>query len=254
MNPERYEDIAKDLFSKLNKLTAFTKHSPSIGSFHEHLVREAIKPFLPARFSIKTGFIFAPPNNTSYQCDLLIIDNQESPPPLFQDGDLVVVLPLSVVCVIEVKTRLTKKTFYDAIINLHRSRQISKDFGVKPHSTYIFSFDGVKLSPSTLNKWYIDAPVPDDILSYPYLIYILSKGCLEAQVYEKKFPIHKYIIGEESEELKSRALSIFFQKIIKDILVYSKDDCNPFTDADLRDLYWAKEYLRFGKGIITPDE
>lgn len=202
--------------------------------------------------AIKTGFIFSPPNHTSNQCDLIIVDEHHPLPYLFQDGDLVVVLPIAVVCVIEVKTKLTKNTFYQALKNLRRSREVANNFGVKPHSTYIFAFDGVKLTPKTLNKWYIDAPIPDEILSYPYLIYILNKGCLEAQAYQKSFPIHKYIIGEEKEELKSRALSIFFQKIRKDIDVYCNINSNPFKNADLRDLYWAKEYLRFGKGLITP--
>ena len=95
--------IARELLSKLRRLSAFTGHGASIGATHEEFVREAIRPLLSRRFSLKTGFVYVSEEMVSPQGDIIIVDESDPAPYFFQLGELVVVHPRAVAMVIDYK-------------------------------------------------------------------------------------------------------------------------------------------------------
>lgn len=108
MDSDFYNGIALELVGKLRRLASFTGHSPSIGVHHEEIVREAIRPLLSSRYSIRTGFVCCKPGEASPQCDIIVVDENDPSPYLFRLGDLVVVQPRAVALVVEIKTTLSK--------------------------------------------------------------------------------------------------------------------------------------------------
>jgi hypothetical protein len=169
-----YSGIALEIVAKLRRLSTFTGHAGSVGAHHEEVVREAIRPLLSARFSLRTGFLFAAPGVVSNQSDVIIVDENDPSPYLFRLGDLVVVQPRAVAAVIEVKTTLNRQTFHGALQNLRRSREVAR--AAQPAGlflTFVFAFEGVHLSEATVHEWYLSAPVPDHADSYPQMIYVL---------------------------------------------------------------------------------
>lgn len=108
-------------------------HEPSLGRYKERLLSEAIAAFLPRRYEVVTGFVLFPrarrfasarPQGFDYlnssdfvpsrRCDILVVDTAHYP-PVFRDGDFVVVRPESVRAMVEVKGVLSPKSVSDAI-------------------------------------------------------------------------------------------------------------------------------------------
>lgn len=82
------------------------------GRYKETALRTVLNRMLPSNISIGTGFI-VDLNNVSSQIDIIIWDN--SYPILFKDGDFVIVSPVSVKGIVEVKTRLSASNISSAI-------------------------------------------------------------------------------------------------------------------------------------------
>lgn len=99
-------------------------HYPSLGSYKERLLSETIRNYLPRSVEVGTGFVLFPHEDASppggkanhdplnrsaftvsRQCDILVFDSATYP-PVFRDGDFVVLRPESVKAVIEVKGSL----------------------------------------------------------------------------------------------------------------------------------------------------
>ncbi|MEQ1903460.1 MAG: DUF6602 domain-containing protein [Pirellulaceae bacterium] len=100
-------------------------HYPSLGRYKERLLAQYIRDYIPQRFSVGTGFVLFPHEDTdpsgghenhdplnqstfsiSNQCDILVYDSNQIP-PVFRDDDFVVVRPESLRAIIEVKGALT---------------------------------------------------------------------------------------------------------------------------------------------------
>lgn len=250
-----YSGIASELLSKLRRLATFTGHTGSIGLHHEEIVKEMIRPILSERFSLRSGFIYSGPGLVSKQCDLIIIDEHDPSPYFFQMGNLVVVHPRAVAAVIEIKTKLTKETFHDALSNLHQSRVVSRAAKVdRTFMTFIFAYEGIHFDIDPLDDWYKSAPVPDYFDAYPQMIYVLQEGSLDLKRFDDGVFGHRFIIGEEEDELKSRSLSAFLQSIRKTLEHRAGIETNPFEFADLSDLAWSRQYHRIGVGVVDPGE
>ena len=159
-NAEFYDGIARELFGQLGRLGTFTKHAPSVGKYHEQLIKSCIASFLSARFSLRTGFAYLDDGKVSSQGDLLIVDESDPSPYFFRQGDLVVVHPRALACVIEVKTKLNKRDFLDAMTNLHSLKRIRTDRNFPV--TLVFAFEGIKMKLRTLDKWYRAVGVSDE--------------------------------------------------------------------------------------------
>lgn len=248
-----YSGLALELISKLRRLSTFTKHSGAIGAHHEEIVREALKPLLSRRFSLKTGFVFVADGVVSSQGDIIIVDENDPSPYFFQMGDLVVVHPRAVACVIEVKTTLSKETFHQALRNLRSFADVGR--AAKPAVRFqraIFAFESAGFSGDTLHDWYVTADVADEPWSYPQIIHVLQEGTLHLENVKPTNTFgYRFVMGEESDEFKSRGLSMFLQTIRKALEVKAGVESNPFEYADLRELRFSTQYLRIKQGFVA---
>ena len=126
-------------------------HYPSLGTYKERMLAETIRNYLPASLSVGTGFVMFPCSDSapaagqhfdhlnrsafsvSRQCDILVFDGNNYP-PVFKDGDFVVLRPEAVKAVIEVK----------GSISVPEVRQLVEsflDFAGKWRATQVFYRD-----------------------------------------------------------------------------------------------------------------
>jgi len=254
VNGDFYSGLALELISKLRRLSLFTGHPGSIGALHEEIVREALRPLLSKRFSLKTGFVFAADGVVSSQGDIIIVDENDPSPYFFQMGELVVVHPRAVACVIEVKTTLSKESFHQALRNLRSFADVG--LATQPPVRFqraIFAFESAGFSGDTLHDWYVAADVEDEPWSYPQIIHVLREGTLHLENIKSVNAFgYRFVMGEEGDEFKSRGLSIFLQTIRKALEVKAGLEANPFEYADLRDLRFSTQYLRIKHGFVAP--
>lgn len=127
--------IGEEFSSKINRLSQIIggAHEPSVGRYKESLLRSCIKEFIPKRYNAGTGFIafiresrqceYSSDNPdfwnlkehyVSHELDIVVFDDYNFP-PIFRDGDFVVLRPESVHAIVEVKGYLTKRKIGDAV-------------------------------------------------------------------------------------------------------------------------------------------
>lgn len=107
------------LLAKSTELKSWLEgvHEPSEGGFLEHLIREDLRKAIPSRFKVSTGFIAQIQSKfegssqilsklISRQFDIIIWDSSLYP-ALFEEGDLVIINPISCLAVIEVTKSLS---------------------------------------------------------------------------------------------------------------------------------------------------
>lgn len=124
-------------------------HYPTLGAYKERLLSETIRNYLPKSVEVGTGFVLfphedvAPPGGhanhdhlnqsaftVSRQCDILVFDSS-SFPPVFRDGDFVVLRPESVRAVIEVKGSLTipeARAVVNSFVDFGRKWRTTQEF------------------------------------------------------------------------------------------------------------------------------
>ncbi len=100
------------------------EHWASDGTYKERLIRDALREVLPSRYKVGEGFIVSErrlggedPVRQSGQLDVIVYDDTDMP-PIFRDGDFVIVHALTVVCVLEVKSTGGIREIKDAIEGL----------------------------------------------------------------------------------------------------------------------------------------
>jgi hypothetical protein len=94
-------------------------HWLSVGRFKEALVRDLLRPFVPKRYEIGTGFVLSRSNKKllSDEIDVLIWDAQDYF-PFFRADDFVIIPPEACRAAIQVKGNLTRKELFSALKNL----------------------------------------------------------------------------------------------------------------------------------------
>ncbi|WHH61175.1 DUF6602 domain-containing protein [Petroclostridium sp. X23] len=111
---EFYEIEQSNLLSQSKKVSLFTKHPGTIGSFREELLKSYLRKFTPLGLSVKSGFIgdyketsddsiF---NDQTKQVDFLVYDNKKDI-TFFETENFAIVKPNSVYAAIEIKSTLT---------------------------------------------------------------------------------------------------------------------------------------------------
>lgn len=256
MDLDFYNGITQEMLGRLNRLRSFTKHAPSIGFCHEEILRSTLRQLLSPRFQLRTGFAYNDSKQISYQGDILIIDENDPSPYLFQEGNLVVAQARAVACVIEVKSTLNKKSFIDAINNLHTFKSVSIGDTTKPYTpTFLFAFNGNQFKPNNLGNWYKEISIEDVIQNYPHIIFSLNQGMLSLVPSTIETGIahfgHRHIIGGLSKDSKIQSLSIFLASVRKQIERRAGLSTNPFEQAQFNDLSVSKYYFRYGIGLVT---
>lgn len=243
--PERfYLSLANEMSAKLGRVGAFINHGPSIGAYHEEVLKAILRSMLPERFSVKTGFAFSAKLGPSQQGDILVIDESHPAAYHFREGEFAVALPEAIVCVIEVKTKLTKRTFKEAMKSLHSFRKVST---TKHPFSYLFAYESQPFSHATLSSWCdsIDS-VPDVPQNYPWAIYALNQGVIIFRADSKTNYGFNVIEGENNPGPKLRSLSVFLQSVRKSILLYAGLSNNPYEFAALDGLQASAAGYRFG--------
>lgn len=126
-----YEKLSRDVFVDENgKLI----HPGEFGMYREKIISELLKPFLPSKLGIGTGFIITSKNNISTQCDIIIYDRENT--PVIENGEQRFFPVESVVCVIEVKSKLSKSEFNKALVKLAHIKKLRED--IDKESSYVF--------------------------------------------------------------------------------------------------------------------
>ena len=136
---EYRKSISNELLELGRRFRLFlpNQHFPEDGRYKENILKSVIEKFIPSGASVATGFIINGNEQISSQIDILIYNN--SIPPLFKAGDLVIVSSSSVLGVIEVKSKLNVTNLKDSFINGNRIQEI---IGMdKKIFNGIFSFD-----------------------------------------------------------------------------------------------------------------
>lgn len=160
INQKYFESFASELAGKFRRINHLTTNARvAIGSYHEEILKVAIKNFLSDRYSVKTGYIYYDDQNISDQIDILIIDENYSFSFLFKEGDFAIVKPEAVVCAIEVKSVLDKKNLEQAILNITRAKEIKQKSLTGGLTGLIFGYE----SPVTSNEWLESCFVSDKL-------------------------------------------------------------------------------------------
>lgn len=249
MNEQFYRGLAEEMGAKLRRVGAFVNHAPSIGSYHEEALRTLLRSMLPDRFTLRHGFAYDTKLGASLQGDILIVDEHHPGAYLFREGDFAVVAPEALVCVVEVKTTLTKSSFRDAMVCLHSFRKVSPD-RANP-TTFLFSYESAAFTAKRLSEWYTAVPVPDQLQNYPFAIYSLDRGAILLMLSPEKEWYHMPVEGEGGAGVKLRALSVFLQTIRKSVLLYSGVRTNPFANALFDGLKYGKFGYKFGPAVVA---
>lgn len=222
------ENLTIRLDSHFRELNSFVSHPGEIGRAHEHVLRESLKPFIPPRFRIGTGFFIRPTECCSYQQDIMIFENHNTA-TLFEAGECTVVDFESLASCIEVKTTL-KFEQRDGENLLTKTFDKLKWSSIA--TTTIFSWDGISAENLLSKIW----PYFNDSFEelcrkldvFP-LIYVRSKYVLEpnhdGQIQTAPFKLYTINTQCESEQTISdgEALIILLNQIWRGINRHSID-------------------------------
>jgi hypothetical protein len=104
-------------------------HWLSDGHHKESLLREFLVRYLPLEVRISRGFVKSTSDfrRCSPEVDILLADPRLNP-PLFSEGDLLIVDSTAVAAQIEVKTTFNKKNLNDALQNVGSTQLLIGDF------------------------------------------------------------------------------------------------------------------------------
>lgn len=241
-----YEGIARELTAQIDRLRSFTGHAPSVGSHREELLRNLLRTMLSSRHALRTGFSFASQGVVSSQGDILIVDENYPAPYLFRAGDLVVVQPEAVRCVVEVKSKLDKRTFAEGVANLRSFKKVAMARSCYT-ATFLFAFTSAELTHERLDSWYRAIEGPNAILEHPDFVMVLDRGALMLVPEKPGRPQGHYPLDEPGP-VKAQCLSIFVQTLRKWLEQSSGIARNPFEFAELGRTTVRHVAYRFGVG------
>lgn len=128
--------LVDEMVAQSKRVAEYTRDRSATGLHRERIVESFVRRIAPKSFSIGSGFIYGA-SESSKQIDILVYDTMNFA-PLFDEGGYVVVLPESVVEVIEVKSSLDKDQLYGAIDNILSATRLNPRI-----QGSIFSFDGM---------------------------------------------------------------------------------------------------------------
>lgn len=249
-----YQTIAEEINSKIGRLNALTNHGPSIGSFHEAVLKEVIMRMLPKRFSIITGIIVDDDNRSSKQQDIIIVDENNPNAYLFKEGEFSVVHYKSVVFTVEVKTTLNKTNFIDALANCDSVGKLGGGNRIQRSAFFYYS---TKINSQTLSKWYSEVHIEDSLLNYPNQIVVFNKAILMLQLHKDNGTCGHHLFWDTTKpnKIDGDLLAIFLGTIRK----FCNDNMTQsmpleFSVLNQQRLLLSHDYFAFGKGAVQRDK
>lgn len=139
-----YELEQKKLFIEFEKISLFTNHNPTIGSYRENVIKDYLRRLVPSQLEISSGFIATYTDNDhdiyqkqSRQIDCLIFDKSHYI-PFLETQHFSVIPPQSAYSCIEVKSSLT---FYKKK-NPEKSKKTSDQFPLGGDYTESYRWEG----------------------------------------------------------------------------------------------------------------
>jgi hypothetical protein len=177
--PSYLEAITNELLAKYRKLDSVISHAPTKGSYHEKILRDVIRNYLPSTFSTGEGFVINIDSETSSQLDILIIDNLDPRSFGYKENDFYIASDLAVVCFGEVKTYAVKSDFIASFHKLVSAKLIIKDLPARVTS-FMFCYDA-HASEASFRAWVDEAiaKVPNLDLTrewhYPDYVFCFKK-------------------------------------------------------------------------------
>lgn len=149
-----YDSFASELTSKFERIKKLIPNRESSGDYHEEIIRVALRNFLPKRYSIKKGFIYADGDIYSKQVDILIIDENVPSAYIFQEGEFAIVRPSSVIAAVEVKSQFDKPRFAQALRNIASVKSLYDAIEGRKITTAIFGYKGTEPQKDKLHEWF----------------------------------------------------------------------------------------------------
>ena len=240
-----FSTFAEEILAKFKRVSQLINHGPSIGTYRETLVKNFLSNYLSNRYNIYSGFVCDPQKKiSSKQIDILIVDNNVSAPFLFKDESLVIVQPKSVVCAIEIKSHLSKKTFSNAIENCFSFKQLC------PNKNFtLFAFKTTSKNLKTWSAWYKGIS-KKNIQDYPYAIYCFNWGWFN--IVPLKYASewgHYFMHPSERKHFDASILSCFLSSISKNIDIHTRVESNPYADYQVGTTRVLHGCFRFGEGL-----
>jgi hypothetical protein len=188
-----YELELNQLLCEFNKISLFTEHPATIGTYREQVLKNYLKKFLPKNITISSGFIFDHNNaeqnqlfsQQTKQIDCLIYDNNNYT-PFLKTENFVIIDPNSLFAGIEIKSSLTFHKEYD-----HHNRSISSKYPFINHDNTPYRWAG------TL----IDALI--NIQSLYKIAFQYNKKYFNAIfAYSSNFDFHNLFLAFDNEEIQ----------------------------------------------------
>lgn len=112
-----YRKVQEKVMVQRDVINSLLKDPRIIGDYYEAIVRDAVREAVSASFEVGRGVILAPDGHASKECDIIVYNAVEYG-PLFSSGDIIVVSPEAVRCVIQVKGTVSMDNLGDAIQSL----------------------------------------------------------------------------------------------------------------------------------------
>lgn len=106
--------FSDELLAKSRRIDHLIRHTGTVGTYREELLRSTIRQLLPTRYQANTGFI----ENSPRQLDIIVWDAGRYS-PLFKEGEVVIVPLEAARAIIEVKTTLDTGALDAALEILH---------------------------------------------------------------------------------------------------------------------------------------
>lgn len=117
--------IARRLKDEFETTTATLSHQGVKGGLRESVLKDSLRDLIPQKYEIGSGIVIDANNSQSRQQDFIIFDGLSS--PVFLRNESSVVLPVECVSAItEIKSRLSKRTLEQAVINIASVKSLKK--------------------------------------------------------------------------------------------------------------------------------
>jgi len=112
-----YKNVQKKILVQRDIIRSLLKDPKVIGDYYEAIIMDAVRESISEYFAARRGVILAENGRASRECDIIVYSAAEYG-PLFLSGDMIVVNPEAVRCVIQVKGTINVENLNDAIANL----------------------------------------------------------------------------------------------------------------------------------------
>ena len=112
-----YRMVQEKILVQRDIICSLLKDPQIIGDYYEAIIRDAVRESISESFTVGRGVILSETGQSSRECDIIIYSASEYG-PLFVSGDIIVVNPEAVRCVIQVKGTISNDSLMDAIKSL----------------------------------------------------------------------------------------------------------------------------------------